>query len=121
MQYAIIIAIGIVAGLLGGLLGLGGAIIIIPALVMLVGFSQTLAQGTTLVMLTLPVGALAAWQYYKAGNADIKAALLLSLAFFLSSFLGAKFANQIPQLLLKKSFAVMLLLIALKTLFIDKK
>lgn len=112
--------IGIVAGLLAGVLGLGGAIIIIPALVMLLGYSQQLAQGTTLLMLVLPVGALAAWQYYKAGNVDIRTALILAIAFFVSGFFGAKLANQIPQEILKKLFAFLLILIAVKMLFFEK-
>ncbi len=112
--------IGIVAGLLGGVLGLGGAIIIIPALVMLLGYSQQLAQGTTLLMLVMPVGALAAWQYYKAGNADIKTALILGITFFVSGFVGAKFANQIPEEILKKAFAILLIMIAVKMLFFEK-
>ena len=120
-QQPIIVAlIGIAAGLLGGILGLGGAIIIIPALVMILGFSQQMAQGTTLLMMVLPVGALAAWQYYKAGNADVKTALILSVAFFVSGFFGAKLANHIPQELLKKAFAVLLILIAVKMLFFEK-
>lgn len=119
-QFLITALIGIAAGLLGGMLGLGGAIIIIPALVMLLGYSQQMAQGTTLLMLVLPVGALAAWQYYKAGNADVKTALVLGLAFFASGFLGARFANHVPQDVLKKIFAVLLILIAVKMLFFEK-
>lgn len=117
LQIAII---GIAAGLLGGMLGLGGAIIIIPALVMLLGFSQQLAQGTTLLMMVMPVGALAAWQYYKEGNVDIKSAIILGVAFFLSGFIGAKFANYIPQEILKKAFAVLMILIAVKLLFFQE-
>jgi len=119
-QPVTIAIIGIVAGLLGGVLGLGGAIIIIPALVMLLGYSQQMAQGTTLLMLVMPVGALAAWQYYKAGNVDVKTALILGIAFFLSGFIGAKFANLIPQDILKKLFAVLLIVIAIKMLFFEK-
>jgi uncharacterized membrane protein YfcA len=119
-QTIIIILIGVTAGLLSGLLGLGGAIIIIPALVMLLGFSQQMAQGTTLVMLVLPVGALAAWQYYKEGSVDIKTALILSVSFFISGYFGAKFAGEIPQAALKKIFAVLLMVIAGKMLFFDK-
>ena len=106
--------IGIAGGLLSGLLGLGGAIIIIPALVMLMGFSQEMAQGTTLMMMVLPVGALAAFQYYQKGFVDIKAALIMAVFFFVSGYFGAKFATQIPQEILKKSFAVMLVTIAIK-------
>lgn len=113
--------IGALAGFLGGLLGIGGAIIIVPALIMLFGYSQQMAQGTTLMMLTLPVSAMAAWQYYKTGNADIKTALILGITFFVSGFAGAKFANQIPQAVLKKMFAILLLALSIKMLFIDKK
>jgi hypothetical protein len=113
--------IGAAAGFLGGLLGIGGAIIIVPALIMLFGYSQQMAQGTTLVMLSLPVSAMAAWQYYKTGNADIKIALLLGITFFVSGFIGAKFANQIPEAILKKLFAILLLALSIKMLFIDKK
>ena len=112
--------IGIAAGLLGGVLGLGGAIIIIPALVMLLGYSQQMAQGTTLLMMVIPVTSLAAWQYYKAGNVDLKTALILGVAFYISGFIGAKFANQIPQEVLKKVFAVLLIVIAVKMLFLEK-
>ena len=78
----IIALIGIVSGILGGLLGLGGAIVIIPALVIFLGYSQQLAQGTALIMMVLPVGALAAYQYYQKGFIDIQAALILGLFFF---------------------------------------
>ncbi len=119
-QFLTIALIGILAGVLGGVLGLGGAIIIIPALVMLLGFSQQMAQGTTLLMLVPPVGALAAWQYYKAGNADIKTAAVLAFTFFVSGYFGAKLANSIPQDTLKKLFAVLLIVIAVKMMFFEK-
>lgn len=119
-QYIIVALIGISAGLLGGLLGIGGAIVIIPALVFLLGFNQQLAQGTTLVMFVMPVGALAAWQYYKAGNADIKVGLVLAAMFFIGGFFGAKLANIIPQDIMKKVFGVLLFIISIKMLFFDK-
>ncbi len=111
--------IGIISGLLGGMLGLGGAIIIIPALVFTMGFSQQLAQGTTLLMMVMPVGALAAFQYYKAGNINIKAAIILGAAFFISSYFGAKIANLLPEEILKRAFALMLIVLAVKMLFFD--
>jgi uncharacterized membrane protein YfcA len=111
---AIIALIGVAAGLLGGMLGLGGAIIIIPALVMLLGYSQQMAQGTALIMMVLPVGALAAFQYYQKGFVDMKAALIMGVFFFAGGFFGAKFATQIPQDILKKAFAIMLAGIAVK-------
>lgn len=110
--------IGILAGFLSGMLGLGGAIIIIPALVLL-GYTQQMAQGTTLLMLVMPVGALAAWQYYKGGNVDITASLILAAAFFVSGYFGAKFAMHIPQEMLRKVFAIVLVLIAIKTWFFN--
>jgi len=119
-HYLLLVLTGAVAGILGGMLGLGGAVIIIPALVMVLGYSQQTAQGTTLLMLSLPVGALAAFQYYKSGQVDVKASLVLAATFFVSGFAGAKLANVVPQDLLKKAFAVMLILIAVKMLFFDK-
>ena len=118
LQTTILIAlICIVAGILGGMLGLGGAIIIIPALVMILGYSQQMAQGTTLIMMVLPVGALAAFQYYQKGFVDVKAAIILAVFFFVSGYFGAKFATSIPQDILKKTFAVMLMGIALNMWF----
>lgn len=109
--------IGVIAGLLGGLFGLGGAIIIIPALVMILGYSQQMAQGTALIMMVLPVGALAAFQYYQKGFVDIKAALILAVFFFVGGYFGAKLATAIPQDILKKTFAVLLVGIAIKMWF----
>jgi uncharacterized protein len=118
VQNMIVIAlIGMAAGVLGGMLGLGGAIIIIPALIMFLGFSQQLAQGTALIMMVLPVGALAAFQYYQKGFVDVKAALILAGFFFIGGYFGAKLATQIPQEILKKVFAVMLVGIAVKMWF----
>ncbi|MGB4850591.1 MAG: TSUP family transporter [Saprospiraceae bacterium] len=113
----IVALIGIAGGLLSGVLGLGGAIIIIPALVMLLGFSQQMAQGTALIMMVLPVGALAAFQYYQKGFVDMKSALLLAGFFFIGGYFGAKLATDIPQDLLKKLFAVVLIAIAFKMWF----
>ncbi len=114
---AIIALLGTAAGLLGGLLGLGGAIIIIPGLVLMLGYSQQMAQGTALIMMVLPVGGLAAYQYYQEGFVDIKAALIMGVFFFIGGYFGAKFANQIPQEILKKAFSIMLLMIAVKIWF----
>ena len=114
---AIIALLGTAAGLLGGLLGLGGAIIIIPGLVLMLGYSQQMAQGTALIMMVFPVGGLAAYQYYQEGFVDVKAALIMGAFFFVGGYFAAKFANQIPQDLLKKAFSIMLLFIAAKIWF----
>ncbi len=113
----IIAIIGLAAGLLGGMFGLGGAIIIIPALVMLSGYSQQMAQGTTLMMMVLPVGGLAAFQYYQKGFVDVKAAIIMAVFFFAGGYFGAKYATSIPQDILKKTFAVLLVGIAVKMWF----
>jgi len=119
-HFIIIAIIGLAAGLLGGLLGLGGAIIMIPAMVMFLGYSQQTAQGTALIMMVLPVGALAAYQYYENGYVEMKAALIMAVFFFVGGYFGARFATHIPQELLKKLFAVMLIILAAKMLFLDK-
>ena len=119
-NFLIIAVIGIVSGILGGLLGLGGAIVIIPALAIFLGYSQQMAQGTALIMMVLPVGALAAYQYYQKGFVDVKAALILGLFFFIGGYFGGKFATQIPELLMKRIFAVILVGIAVKMWFFNK-
>jgi len=116
----IIIAIGFIAGVLSGLLGIGGAVFIIPFLVMFLGFNQQSAQGTTLLMMVPPIGGLAAWQYYKAGNADWKTAAIMATFFLIGGYFGGKWANSIPQEILKKAFAILLLIIAIKMLFFEK-
>lgn len=117
MNNALLVGIGLIAGVLGGLLGIGGAVIIIPALVLFLGYSQYEAQGTTLAMLLLPVSALAAFQYYRGGYVDVRAALIMGVMFLVGGYLGAKLATQMPVDLLKKIFAVVLIVIAVKMLF----
>jgi uncharacterized protein len=112
--------IGLLAGILSGVLGLGGAILIIPALVMFLGYSQQMAQGTALMMMVLPVGALAAFQYYQKGLVDVKAAVLMAVLFFVGGYFGAKLVAYIPEGVLKKSFAIVLLAIAVKMWFFEK-
>ena len=119
-QFIILSLIGLLSGIFGGMMGLGGAIIIIPALVMFLGYSQQLAQGTTLMMMVLPVGALAMFQYYKQGMVDVKAALILAGFFFVGGYFGAKWAVNLSQDVLKKAFAILLALIAVKMFFFDK-
>jgi uncharacterized membrane protein YfcA len=120
LNYALLIIIGLIAGVLGGLFGIGGAVVIIPALVLFLGYSQYEAQGTTLAMLLMPVSALAALHYYRDGYVDVKAAIILGVMFLLGGYLGAKFATNIPADILRKAFAVLLIVIAVKMLFFDK-
>ena len=110
----ILIVIGLVAGTLSGLIGIGGAIIIIPSLIFLLGMDQYSAQGTSLATMLLPIGLLAALNYYKAGELNIKYAMVIAIAFFVGGYLGSKVALQIPEAILRKVFAGILVLIALK-------
>jgi len=102
------------------LVGVGGGIIIVPALVYFLSFSQKSAQGTSLGILLLPVGILAVSQYYLKGFIDIKVVLIVSLGFLLVGLLGSKIAVALPVATIKKAFAILLLLTAIKMLFIDK-
>jgi uncharacterized protein len=117
----ILIIVGVAAGMLGGMVGVGGGIIIVPALVFFLGFSQKMAQGTSLGILLLPVGLLGFIQYYKEGFVDIKVLLIISAGFFLGSLLGSKLALSLPQETVKKVFAILLIVVAVKMLFFDKK
>jgi uncharacterized protein len=112
----ILIVIGIVTGFMAGMLGIGGAIIMIPALVYFLGITQQTAQGTSLAVMLPPIGILAAYNYYKAGQVNIKFALILAAFFLVGSFFGSKLALNIPQAFLKKIFGVLLLLVAAKML-----
>ena len=116
----ILIIVGVAAGMLGGMVGVGGGIIIVPALVFFLGFSQKMAQGTSLGILLLPVGLLGVIQYYKQGYVDIKVMLIIAVGFFLGSLLGSKLALSLSQETVKKIFAVLLIIIAIKMLFFDK-
>ncbi len=112
----ILIGIGIITGAMAGMLGIGGAIIMIPALIFFMGFSQQMAQGTSLAVMLPPIGILAAYNYYKAGQVNIKFALILAAAFLVGSYFGSKWALNLPQAILKKAFGVLLLLVAAKML-----
>ncbi|MFL1897330.1 sulfite exporter TauE/SafE family protein [Aquimarina sp. 2-A2] len=109
-----LIAIGLLAGFLSGTLGIGGSIVMIPLLILFVGFSQHEAQGTSLAVLSVPVTILAAYTYYKEGFVNWKYALVIALTFVIGGYLGSKLAISINQLLLKKIFGGILLLVSLK-------
>ena len=106
--------LGLIAGTLSGLIGIGGGTIIVPALVFLFGFSQHLAQGTTLALLVPPIGILAAWTYYRQGFVDLGIAAYICVGFFFGGMLGAKLATGLSNVVLERIFGVALLLIALK-------
>jgi uncharacterized membrane protein YfcA len=114
MNIFLYLLLGVVAGIFSGLIGIGGAIIIIPALVLLFGLSQHTAQGTTLALMVPPIGLLAALAYYKQGFVDLKIAAFICVGFFIGGLFGAKFALGIPETILKKIFGAVLFLVSLK-------
>lgn len=116
----ILLIIGLVAGMLSGMIGVGGGIIIVPALVYFLAFSQKAAQGTSLGILLLPVGILAVTEYYKQGHIDVKVVLMVSAGFLVGGFFGSKLATILSEQTLRKIFALMLILTAIKMLFMDK-
>ncbi|MCR4416231.1 MAG: sulfite exporter TauE/SafE family protein [Ignavibacteria bacterium] len=116
IQILILVLIGLITGGLSGLLGIGGGIIVIPALVLLLNFSQKLAQGTSLAMLLPPIGLLAAYNYYKAGYVDVKSAVILIITFIIGSYISSYWAVNLPENIIKKIFAVFLIIYAVKIL-----
>jgi len=118
----LLIIIGVAAGLLSGLVGIGGGLVIVPALVYLLAFSQKQAQGTSLAILLLPVGILAVMNYYRdpSVNLDVKVVGLIILGFVAGSYFGSKIALALPDQTLKKISAIFMMLIAIKMLFLDK-
>jgi len=116
----ILILIGLASGMLSGLVGVGGGIIIVPSLIYFLDFSQKQAQGTSLGILLLPIGILGVIQYYKQGEIDLKVVVIVSLAFLIGNFFGSKFAISLSDAVLKKTFAILMVLIAVKMLFFDK-
>lgn len=116
----ILIIIGIIAGMLSGLVGVGGGIIIVPALVYVLHFSQKQAQGTSLAVLAIPVVAIAAFHYHKAGHINLKLIPFIAIGFIAGGYLGSKIAIALPENTVKKIFAILLLLVAAKMLFFDK-
>ena len=111
------ILLGIIAGVLSGLIGVGGGVIIVPALVLVFGFTQHQAQGTTLALLVPPIGILAAWSYYRQGNVNVVAAILIVIGFLAGSVFGARMAGALSDVMLKKIFGISLFLIAIRMIF----
>ena len=104
-----ILLVGLLVGMLSGVIGIGGGILFVPALVWLTGMSQHKAQGTSLGALLAPVGILAFMEYYRNGNADLKVALLLAAGFLVGGYFGAVGAQHIPDLWLRRIFAIALI------------
>ena len=113
------IILGLIAGMASGLIGIGGGIILVPALLYVFGLNQHQAQGTTLALMVPPIGLLAAYTYYKAGHVNLKISAFVVIGFFFGGLIGARFANQIPTHVLRRIFAVVMVLVGIYT-FIKK-
>ena len=117
MPQVLYVILGVVAGILSGMLGIGGGIVLIPALVFIFGLTQLQAQGTTLALMIPPIGFLAALRYYQAGNVKLGMAGFICLGFFVGGLIGASLVQNLPEPLLRKTFALFLLLVSLRMFF----
>ena len=108
------LALGIAVGGVSGLIGLGGGVLLIPALTFFYGMSQKRAQGTSIATLLLPVGILAFWSYYKQGHADLKLALFIAVGFTIGGWFGGQYAQHLSETALRRGFAVLLVALAVK-------
>jgi len=116
----ILIIVGFTAGVLSSMVGIGGGIVIVPALVFIFGLSQKVAQGTSLAMLLPPIGILGVLAYHKSGNIRWDYALVLILAFVVGSFFGGKWVQDLNTITVKRVFAIFMIIVAVKYLFFDK-
>jgi len=116
IHIAALICLGMLAGMTSGMIGIGGGIIIVPVLVIFFRFSQQLAQGTTLALMVPPLGAFAAWSYYRQGYVDVRTAAVICLGFLAGSVLGADLALRIPTEVLTRIFGALLVGIGMKML-----
>ena len=106
--------IGLVAGVLSGMFGMGGGVVVVPALVLLLGYGQKTAHGTSLLALLLPVGALAVVSYARAGHVNVRAGLLISAGIFIGALAGARLALLQSEVTLRRLFAVVLVALAVR-------
>lgn len=113
----IILLVGLVVGLISGVVGIGGGVLFVPALIWLLGMSQHKAQGTSLAALLAPVGIFAFYEYYRNGNADLRVGLLLAAGFLVGGYFGAVGAQHIPELWLRRVFALTLVAIGARMFF----
>ncbi len=117
--FFILIFIGITAGILSGMIGLGGGVVMIPMMVMMLAMDQKMAQGTSIAIMLPPIGILAVYNYYKQGYVNIKYAAVIAGAFIIGGFFGSKLAIALPSDIVKKIFAVLLVAVAVK-MFVSK-
>lgn len=116
-EVIILLLVGLFAGFLSGLIGIGGGIVIVPVLVYLLNFNQKTAQGTTLFMFLFPIGILGVYNYYKGGFLDYKTALIMGVTFIIGSYLGSKTVISMDTKIVKQLFGAFIILIGIKMLF----
>ena len=116
-QLSALLLVGLFAGFLSGMVGIGGGVVIVPVLVYFLGLTQHQAQGTVLFMFLLPIGILGVFNYYKSGNVDIKYAFIIASTFVVGSYFGSKLSISLDQEIVKKIFGCIMLLISLKMIF----
>jgi hypothetical protein len=116
-EIIILVAIGLSAGILSGLLGIGGAILMVPALIFFFGMTQHQAQGTSLAILLFPVGFLAFWNYYREGYVNFRIAIIVMLAFFVGGYLGSLVAIHISARILKVGFGLLIIVLGIRLIF----
>lgn len=116
----LLMLVGLVAGMLSSMVGIGGGVVIVPALVLVLGMGQKLAQGTSLALMLPPIGVLGVINYYKQGYVDFKIAGVICLTFIIGSYFGSKLVLGLDVVIVKKMFAIFMIIIAVKYLFFDK-
>ncbi len=116
-EVVIVLAIGMAAGFLSGSMGIGGAIVVVPSLVFIMGLTMQQAQGTSLALMTMPVMIVATFNYYRSGNVNIKYAAIMACTFVIGGFLGSKLSLQMPEAIMRKLFGFLIIIIALKMIF----
>jgi len=112
-----ILLIGLAAGFLSGSMGIGGAIIVVPSLVFIMGLTMQQAQGTSLALMTIPVMFVATFNYYRSGNVNLKYAAIMACTFVIGGYFGSKLSIHMPEAIMRKIFGVLIILIALKMIF----
>jgi uncharacterized membrane protein YfcA len=119
-EILILVCIGLAAGAFSGMFGIGGGLVMVPAMVFFLAMSQHSAQGTSLGVLVIPVAAMAAYNYYQQGQLNVKYALIIALTFMIGGYFGSKISLGMSQLMLKRIFGVVMLIMALKLIFFSK-
>ena len=117
VQLVVVGGIGLLAGVLSGLFGIGGGIVVVPLLVLVVGLTTTQAAGTSLAALLLPVGALGALEYWRGGFIDLRFAAILAMGLLLGAYLGARLGISLPVEVVQRGFGVLLVIVGIRFVF----